>query len=321
MNGLNTSLIDYIKAIIEEHTYCKWDEAEQSFTYELYADYRDSVDEKTVSKWCKCEEPRSAFWEDLFQWYECSTFDCEDEVMQAIRDHWQSDAFSWDDCEEDILSWVREHICFRYPEDHYLKQKVCVNIIVDTGDANYDYVLNDVYPHYNARIEDTVHEEASLLWLIRQQGYKKRQLNKALRDQEYSGSKLLKSVRTEVLNCNSHMNALVFFVEMTIEQLLNLQEAIRDNGKNDPPIGKDSYRCVWERKGRRKIILDKSAVCGLYDTWNGSGSILEIELEKDVVLPMRYIDTAWPDGGRGSSVANVYGVCSSMWTPTLKKIA
>ena len=117
------------------------------------------------------------------------------------------------------------------------------------------------------------------------------------------------------------MNALTFFVEMTVEQLFDLQEAIKDNEKKDPPLKKDEYRCVWERKGRRKIILDKKAVCGLYDTWNGAGSILEIKLEKDVVLPMKYISTAWPDGGRGYSLASAYGICSDMWTPTLKKIA
>ena len=117
------------------------------------------------------------------------------------------------------------------------------------------------------------------------------------------------------------MNALTFFVEMTVEQLFDLNEAIKDNGKNDHPLNKDEYRCTWERKGKRKITLDKSAVCGLYDSWSGAGSILEIELEKDVVLPMKYIGTALPDGGRGYSVASIYGVCSSMWTPTLKKIA
>ena len=207
------------------------------------------------------------------------------------------------------------------PSKHYLGQKVCVDIIVDTGDENYDYVSNDMYPHYNGRIEDTIPEEASILWLARQQGYKKRQLNSAMRHGEFFGSELLKSLRAEVHNCSTHMNALAFFVEMTVEQLFDLQEALKDNTKKDPPLKKDEYRCVWERKGRRKIIIDKSAVCGLYDNWSGAGSVLDIKLEKDVVLPMKYISTALPDGGRGYGVASIYGVCSSMWTPTLKKIA
>lgn len=179
---------------------------------------------------------------------------------------------------------------------------------MDTGDGNYDFVCNDIFPHYNARFGDVIQEEASVLWLARQQGYKKRQLNRAMRHCDYSGSELLKSLRAEVHNCSSHMNALTFFVKMTVEQLFDLNEAMKDKGENG------TVR-------KRKVTLDKSAVCGLYDNWSGAGSILEIELEKDVVLPMKYIGTALPDGGRGYSVASIYGVCSSMWTPTLKKIA
>ena len=313
-------IISRIKELIDQHCYCDWDESEGSFAYEIYADYRDTVDEETVSKWCKAGNAYEAFWEQLYEWYEYSTYQYEEEIISSVRKYWDDEDMDYDDHEEFIESWIREHLFFRYPEEHFLKQTVCVNITVDTGDENYDYVLNNLYPHYDARYGDTVSEESSLLWLIRQQGYKKRQLNKALRHKDYSGSRLLETIRSEAANCSSHMNALTFFVEMTVEQVLDLQEAIRDNQTKDPPLKPGAYRCVWNRKGRRKIVLDKSAVCGLYDTWNGAGSLLEIELEKDVILPLKYISTAWPDGGRGYSVARAFGICHSMWTPTLKQI-
>jgi len=313
-------LISHIKELIDRHCYCDWDNSAGEFTCEIYADYRDTVDEDTVSKWCKADNAYEAFWEQLFEWYEYSTYHYEGEIIDTVRTHWDYEDMCYADHEEFIESWIREHISFRYPEDHFLKQTVCVNITVDTGDENYDYVLNNVYPHYDARFGDTVPEQSSLLWLIRQQGYKKRQLNRAIRYRDYSGSRLLESIRSEAANCSSHMNALTFFVEMTVEQVLDLQEAMKENKKSDPPLKPGAYRCIWDRKGKRKIVLDKSAVCGLYDTWNGAGSLLEIELEKDVVLPMKFISTAWPDGGRGYSVANAYGICHSMWTPTLKQI-
>ncbi len=318
---VNEKIAAIIRDILFHQTSCDYNEEKGYFSCEVYADYRDCVEKDTVIKWCQSEEPRDAFFEDIFEWFQESIWECEDEAIKTVRDNWVSEEFSYDEHQEFIEEWIKDHLCVEPPCDHYLKQKVCVDIIVDTGDENYDYVSNDVYPHYNARIEDVVPKEASILWLIKQQGYKKRQLNKALRHGDYSGSKLLESIRREVINCSSHMNALTFFVEMTVEELFDLQEAIKENGKNDPPLEKDAYRCVWERKGRKKIVIDKDAVCGLYDNWNGAGSVLEISLEKDVVLPMKYISTAWPDGGRGWSVANVYGVCSSMWTPTLKKIA
>lgn len=314
-------LAEIITEIIFHHTSCDYHKDKGNFTCEVYADYRDCAQNDTIIKWCKADNPREAFYDDLFQWYQECIFDCEDEVIETVKTHWADAEYSFEDNEEFITDWIREHVTVEVPDKHYLHQKVCVDIIVDTGDENYDYVSNDVFPHYNGRREDVIPEEASILWLARQQGYKKSQLNRAMRHCDYSGSELLKSIRTEVHNCSSHMNALTFFVEMTVEQLFDLQEALKDNEKNDSPLKKNEYRCVWERKGRRKIILDKNAVCGLYDTWNGAGSILEIKLEKDVVLPMKYISTAWPDGGRGYSLASAYGICSDMWTPTLKKIA
>lgn len=308
-----------ISDIIIEKTYCDYHDG--YFTCDVYADYRDCAEDDTIIKWCKSDNPRDAFYEDMAEWYLESEWYCEDDVIKCVKENWNSSEYPYDDNQEFIEDWIKEHLAVNLPYDHYLKQSVCVDIVVDTGDENYDYVSNDVYPHYNARVNDVVPEEASILWLARQQGYKKCQLNRALRYGEYSDSKLLKSIRTEVLNCSTHMNALTFFVEMTLEELFDLQEALKDNGKNDPALEKKAYRCVWERKGRRKIVIDKSAVCGLYDNWSGGGSILEIELEKDIVLPMKYISTAWPDGGRGYAVTKVYGVSHSMWTPTLKKIA
>ncbi len=319
MTEIKKGLISEIIRIVEKHTSLVYDSEKRHFDLELYADYRDSIDDKSISEWCKSENPREAFEDSVFQWYETAIWDAEDSVVKEVCKNWASKIHSYADNEEFIEEWVKESLNIELPYKHYLDQSVCVDIIVDTGDGNYDYVLNDIYPHYNARQDDVIHEEASLLWLARQQGYSKRQLNAAIRKCEFGDSKLLKSIRTEVHNCSSHMNALTFFIEMTVEELLNLQDEIKKNSKNDIKDG--GYTVVWNRKGKRKLIISKDAVCGLYDTWNGAGSVLEIELEKDVELPMKYISTAWPDGARGWSVRKTYGICNSMWTRTLQKIA
>ena len=67
-------IISCIKSLIEQHCYCDWDESEGSFAYEIYADYRDTVDVETVSKWCKAGNAYEAFWEQLYEWYEYSTY-------------------------------------------------------------------------------------------------------------------------------------------------------------------------------------------------------------------------------------------------------
>ena len=70
------------------------------------------------------------------------------------------------------------------------------------------------------------------------------------------------------------------------------------------------------------ITLGKDTMCGLFDPWDGGGSVLEIQLEKEVRIPIRYIWAALPDGcGRGRyDVGDVYGMCASAWQDTLLKI-
>jgi hypothetical protein len=53
---------------------------------------------------------------------------------------------------------------------------------------------------------------------------------------------------------------------------------------------------------------------------NGSGSVLEIALDKDVRLPIRCIESAKHDGCRGYSIRSIYGCGSGFWKEALKEI-
>lgn len=70
------------------------------------------------------------------------------------------------------------------------------------------------------------------------------------------------------------MNALVFLVKMTLEEYFTLRDGIDKEKKRN-----ESYN-LSERTGRGCLVLSKDTTCGLYDSWNGSGSVLEIKLEK-----------------------------------------
>ena len=64
-------------------------------------------------------------------------------------------------------------------------------------------------------------------------------------------------------------------------------------------------------------------MCGLFDVWSGGGSLLEIELDKDVVLPIKCIWHAEIETGKseyGYSVNSVYGLVGSAWDGTVKEI-
>ena len=71
------------------------------------------------------------------------------------------------------------------------------------------------------------------------------------------------------------------------------------------------------------IVIDKKVECGLFDPWEGGGSVLEIACEKDVEIPFENIWKFYIDESRSNrydSIHNVYGTDSTIWRDCLKEI-
>lgn len=176
-----------------------------------------------------------------------------------------------------------------------------VDILIDTGDGNYDYVLNCVYPHYNGDEDDEIDDKAALMWLTEQMGYTKEQLDKARKGTDFGGSAYLKSVEQELANCASHMQQLVFLVSMTLGECLQLNQ-----------------RIAASQNSEDFITVPRTVRCGLFDRWSGAGSVLEIKLEKDLRIPLKFIDAAIPDEAVFKwNISNVYAMCASVWRTEL----
>lgn len=200
---------------------------------------------------------------------------------------------------------LREKLQVDPPYEAYLDYKYRVNIILDTGDGNYDYILNHAGPAYDSEGK-RMSKYASMAWLAKQQGYKLGELNCVLLGGETS-SKFLESAFQEVWNQSTHMNAITFAVELTLDQLIDLQELIAMQHRNGYKFHAPAKPyCGW-------ILIDKETRCGLFDMWNGAGSLLELELEKDVKLPIKYIRSALPDSMHDYSIESVYMMASSFW--------
>ena len=122
MNSTVKDLDDLIIDQLERHTYYSYDKSHGVILVEIYADYRDEVDRKTITEWCQADDPHKAFGDSLFEWYETSTWETEDEIVKAIRNNWTSKRFPFDENEEYITEWLREHIEYVYPEKHFLSQ-------------------------------------------------------------------------------------------------------------------------------------------------------------------------------------------------------
>lgn len=292
--------------------YLTYDKTFDCWTGEIYADYRDELSDTTIKEIFDADSPQDALYEKLDAAYFDAPWDYNKELIHELKQIWHKndEVPEWDsEIASEISDFVQEKVMWNWPYDHYANQMVEVDLILDTGDGNYDFVLNCVYPHYNGTKGETINNRASIVWLAKQMGYTKQQLNNALRYNQFEGSKFLKSITEEVLNCTSHMNALAFFVSMSVQDCIELNKRV-EKAKGDLP----SYK-AHESNSKDFITIPKGTCCGLYDSWSGAGSILEVEIEKDIELPLKLVSSAQPDGCRGYGIKDIYGIMSSFWRP------
>ena len=287
-----------------------------TFTGEIYADYRDKMDRRTAIEICEDNQPMAMFDAVMDEWYDDCAWEYRNDVRREVaRKLAESRPKGLTSEEESLLDEIMEEcVYYNYPSDHYLKQEFYVNVMLDTGDANSDYVLNSVYPcwygKYGARIDD----KASIVWLARSQGYTKTQLAEALKEGDMVNPKgFLESMRVELANLPSHMSIVTFLVRMSLRDLISVNEALHYRKAN----GHGTKR----RPNCGYMVVGKDTMTGLYSPWDGGGSVLEVELERDVKIPFSVVHSILPDGGEGRySIENAYGMCGSAWRDTIKQV-
>lgn len=285
---------------LRKESYIDSDNLEHAEYYgEIFVDYRDELSEDTIQNICKADNPREALYELLSEWSVESGDYERDYIYSELKRHWDEDEHGeFEDYYFMVSDYVNEHVHFDYPSDHFTKQTIQVNIIINSGDGDSDFTLNNI-ASYNTDYEEPIDPEAGLVWLVEQQGHTLEELE-AARDLYSEGnwgkipSRLLKTIIQEAQNVTSHMNALTFFVQMTLNDYMDWMEY--KNG----------------------IILGSDTRCGLYDCWMGAGSIHEIDLEKDVVIPWNLMEPHL-EGTRGYGVDDIYGVGKDYWLDSVKK--
>lgn len=282
---LKKEIVDKISKILEKNYYRKEND---QYVADIHAEYTDEFEKGTIIKIANSDNPRDAFFE---QFEEFGYFDYEfgyllDFLYENLEDEYL-------DNQDIIIDWVTDNVSFNLPYNHYLKQDILVNIIADTGDGDYDYTLNNFLNYDAPDVKDLEIEKASsILWLVKQQGYTKKDLLNVIKGKYDRKDKFLDSLYDELLNSCSCINALTFSVQMTLGDYMDLLE-----NKSDIKLGKDTS-------------------CGLVNFWNGSGSLLNICLNKEVVIPRKFARIT-VDGGVGYSIQSIYGMMSSHWTETL----
>lgn len=169
---------------------------------------------------------------------------------------------------------------------------------------DYDYRINLMFatPYERncdmsliPRFEDV--DNNALTYLIRQQGYDVHEVFKSLKEDRINDSVFVRSVVDELREQSYSMAELTALVTARGENLLNLLDNIAHE---------NNY-----------VSISKDATIGLYNEWNGSGSLLEIQLEKPAVFPTSMVRNVQIEGAgkenSGYTVDAVYGLVSKAW--------
>lgn len=305
MKTLNELVKDYLA---ENHTWCK--KADGNYHFEIDVDYRDEIEDSIAQEILDNVSPRDTLIERLWDWYQTDEWDIIDNLVDDFRvktdPRLLEDANIIEDGNLDddmIREEFMDIIYIDYPEDWALSQEFCFNIIVSNGDDNYDFWLNEHIVDETGEVDENA-EKAGLVWLSKQQGYTLEELIEFMKDEEYVNSnKFISSLVAEIFS-GYGCEALTFCVKMTLGQAIALKERMKES-----PNG--------------SIVLDKNVTCGLFNPWDGSGSILDIACEKDVEIPFENIWKFYIDEKRSNrydSIHNVYGTDSSLWRDCLKEI-
>ena len=204
---------------------------------------------------------------------------------------------------QQIEDYLQEHTLWEGDAGDWLKAPVRVNLGV-TVDCYSEYTSNVVYPAYDwpdyADRPPGEFDYASIMWLTRRQGYSRADLREAQYSvqeavkeedpQTVIPSRYLFTAAMEIWHELSIFNQLGFFVTLSLEELLLIREMQR--------WGKE------KKKWQGYVLLDKGTRCGFFSTWDGSSSLLGIEMERDLKLPLSDIE-AIPDGAEKFAIYDV----------------
>lgn len=182
----------------------------------------------------------------------------------------------------------RDEIFVNLDLNRFLESEVRVDILLSFyGDDNLDM------PSYT---------HGWLRWLAPAQGYKfsefKNVLNSGSFSEDFFNNTFKKSVIEEIHNNTHHMTALTVLGKVSVRDYFNLKH----------------------KKTIKKIIVPKDAMIGLFNPWIGGGSMMGIELEKDLkIYPKNIFGIGVEDEcPYGYSPNQVYGLVNSAWENKIK---
>lgn len=267
---------------------------------EMYADYRDELSPEQAFEIVESNDPWGTFNDLLWDAY----MDSESYYIHDIEEEFDKYCAEHDyDCTAEDLDnagiYINEYISIYPPSDHFLNQDFNCRLIIDNGDANYEFTRN---PNQDNRYE--IEDGAGIIWLGQQIGYSVEQMQAALNGYEtfYENGEFVEQGRVEDKFLDSLIQeaanaygcpALTFLCKLSLGDLIKFKE------------------------NHASVTVDLNGMnCGFFDPYNGGGSVLELECGvKSITIPYDKIFTLVPDvrGNGQYSVDEVYGLWGGVY--------
>ena len=202
------------------------------FYSEIYTDYQDELSEESLRKILASKDPKETFREAIDSGYEMAIAEEEWAAEEKLLKDPDLKA-AYEEDEDLFRDTLFELFYVRQPYDHFLRERIDVNIVLDTGDCNYDFIHNSFAHGYYGDRKEEVDGNSSLLWLCRQQGVSKEELEHALK----TGSCYPRALTDMMERHESTITAMKalgyrpdnsFNQEKEYKKLLNAEHAVRD---------------------------------------------------------------------------------------------
>lgn len=251
-----------------------------------------------------------------------------------------------DDAFDSQREWFYEAFSIDPPVKDYLDQDMKVNIMLSTPldrkeDDSMPFMLREALMHFTgagelsrdleanihsqAEADEIIHQDSMIKRLVEQQGFTMDDLSAVAKDFFYdfygedgkpesfeftdaNGEKISYDKRFDMFTATHNK-----FLSTVCQELDNLSytfgvvTVLAEMSMND-------YAKLLQQGS--EVTMPKGCMLGVFTPWNGSGSVLDIELDKDLTFKREdiydtQIEGAKPDNGY--TVDQTYGLVSSAW--------
>ena len=301
-----------IRDFTREHfKWCLVDREDKDNNYlERYVDYRDEFPKDEITKILEADNPRDYLADLTCEWdINCDDWTYETEFWKELKKFCEENSID----EYEARNYIYETFYWTYPES-FLNPTFNAVVIINNGDMNYDFTKHNILNYAGSYgYCDGLEKTAGLYFLAKQQR-RLTLLKKAIDNPERkTGNRFVDSCITELEEATCNMCALTFLVQMNLNTAIDIIEKQKEALKNK--VYNEYHPNETKGAPLGYITLDNSTTCGLFDNWNGGGSLLEIALEKDVKLPLHLIDRI----NTQDRMQHAYALCEECWGDTIKE--